>query len=773
MKPSEPRAGGPAEQRYLLDRGDAAQVGGDTRPGGEVSARGGEQRLEGRVVGTVYHDERTRYTVLRVQMAGEAGPTTWVGRSSAVDDGATISAAGEWAYHPTHGRQFAFSRLVAKAPTTLPGIQRRLERYPGLGAEKAERIVAKFGLDTLTILDKQPRRLLEVEGIGQKTLERVLQFHEARNGPVVEVENQLLELDLPTFYAEAIVQRYQDRSLQVLRERPYLLAREVRGIGFLTADKIARALGVDLESDDRIDAGLLHVLEQAENDGHCALPEPVLLQQATRLLELPGERIADGVARLVGSDDLVIDARPGQAAPLCYPRRHHEAELHVAATLVDLAFGTPGRGRWRQIAMPTDLSPGQAAAVAAIADAGLVVLTGGPGTGKSTVTRQIIETALANHSELLLAAPTGRAAKRLSEATGHKATTIHRLLEIQGNTGQFGFDAGNPLPPGLVVIDEASMLDLPLAASLLSALTPEHRLLLVGDADQLPSVGPGNVLRDIVSAADRPDSPIPVVRLTQIFRQAEGSSIVVGAHQILHGRVPQADRGGDGQFYVIHARDAERAHELVIKAVTERIPQAYNLDPRSEIQVLCPMHKGRAGTEAFNQSLQEHHTRGKPELVQNAPGRAQPRVFRVGDRVMQIRNDHERGVFNGDIGVVTSVQAETQTLVVEIDGVPVSYDHKQLGALQLAYAVSIHKSQGSEFPAVVVPLLGEHHVMLRRNLLYTAVTRARKLCVIVGDPRAITQAVHRGDAAHRYTGLSERVLSALRARLGEPDVVLD
>ncbi len=744
MKPSEPRTGDPAEQR-----------------------------LEGKVVSTVYHDERTRYSVLRVQMPGEAGLATWVGRSSAVDDGAQVSAAGDWAYHATHGRQFAFSRLVAKAPTTVPGIQRRLERYPGLGADKAERIVAKFGLDTLSILDKQPRRLLEVEGVGPKTLEKLLAYHEERNGPIVEIENQLLELDLPTFYAEAIVHRYADQSLQMLREHPYRLAREVRGIGFTTADKIARALGVDLESDDRVDAGLIHTLEQAEQDGHCALPQPLLIQKACGILDLAHDRISDGVDRLIASNELVLDDRPGLPAPLCYPPRHYEAELHVAATLVDLALGGGQRPRWRQITMPTDLSEGQAAAVAAIADAGLVVLTGGPGTGKSTVTRQIIETALANGAALLLAAPTGRAAKRLAEATGHRATTIHRLLEIQGNTGQFNFDAGNPLPVGLVVIDEASMLDLPLANSLLSALTPEHRLLLVGDADQLPSVGPGNVLRDVIAAADRPGSPIPVVRLTQIFRQAEGSSIVVGAHQILHGQVPQADRSADGQFYVIQARDAERAHELVIKAVTERIPQAYGLDPRTDIQVLCPMHKGRAGTEAFNIALQAHHTAGRPELVQHLPGRAQPRIFRVGDRVMQIRNDHERSVFNGDIGVVTAVYAETQTLVVEIDGVSVSYDSKQLGALQLAYAVSIHKSQGSEFPAVVVPLLGEHHVMLRRNLLYTAVTRARRLCLIVGDSRALMQAVHRGDAARRYTGLSERLLAALRSQLGETEFIAD
>ncbi len=725
------------------------------------------------MVSTVYHDERTRYSVLRVAMVGEVGLITWVGRSSAVDEGAAVSAAGEWAYHPTHGRQFAFSRLVAKAPTTVPGIQRRLERYPGLGADKAEKIVAKFGLDTLSILDKQPRRLLEVEGVGPKTLEKLLAYHEERNGPIVEIENQLLELDLPTFYAEAIVHRYADRSLQMLREHPYRLAREVRGIGFTTADKIARALGVDLESDERVDAGLIHTLEQAEQDGHCALPEPILIQKATGILDLGPDRIVDGVARLVASDDLVLDERAGLPAPLCYPPRHYEAELHVAATLVDLALGTGHRPRWRTITMPTDLSEGQAAAVMAITDAGLVILTGGPGTGKSTVTRQIIETALANGSELLLAAPTGRAAKRLAEATGQRATTIHRLLEIQGNTGQFGFDAGNPLPPGLVVIDEASMLDLPLAAALLSALTPDHRLLLVGDADQLPSVGPGNVLRDIIAAADRPGSPIPVVRLTQIFRQAEGSSIVVGAHQILHGQVPQADRSNDGQFYVIQARDAERAHELVMKAVTERIPQAYGLDPRTDIQVLCPMHKGRAGTEAFNLALQAHHTRDRPELAQHLPGRAQPRLFRVGDRVMQIRNDHERGVFNGDIGVVSAVYPESQSLVVEIDGTPVSYDSKQLGALQLAYAISIHKAQGSEFPAVVVPLLGEHHVMLRRNLLYTAVTRARRLCLIVGDPRALTQAVHRGDAARRYTGLAERLLAALRSQLGETEFVAD
>lgn len=731
------------------------------------------ERLDGSVLKIVHHNPNTRYTVMRVQVPGEAAPVTWVGRSGGIEEGMQVSAAGEWTHHPTYGKQFNFVRISAKAPTTLPGIQRRLEKYPGVGPDKAEKIIGRFGLDTMKILDSQPRRLLEVEGIGPKTLERIVAHHAERNGPVAEVENQLLELELPTHFADAIVQRFGDAALQTLRQHPYRLAREVRGIGFITADKIARALGVDLESDERIEAGVLHALEQSELDGHCALPLPALVQATERLLELAPARIEAVAVGLVRTGALVLDEREREDGsplpPLCYPPRFYLAEQNVADVLVDIALGSgKGRPRWTAVDPPPGMSAGQLAAIAAIRDAGLVVLTGGPGTGKSTVTRAIIDTALANESEVLLAAPTGRAAKRLAEATGQRATTIHRLLEIQGGTGEFFYNAQNPLPPSLVVIDEASMLDLPLAESLLLSLTPQHRLLLVGDADQLPSVGPGNVLRDIIAAADRPDSPIPVVRLTQIFRQAEGSSIVTSAHAILHGKVPQADRAEGGQFYVVHARDGERAHELVVKAVLERIPKAYGLDPRGEIQVLCPMHRGRAGTESLNAALQEHHTKGAPELVLS--GRTQ-RIFRVGDRVMQTKNDHDRGVFNGDIGLVTHVDPEKQTLVVEIDGDPVPYDFKQLAALQLAYAVSIHKSQGSEFPAVVVPILTEHHVMLRRNLLYTAVTRARRLCVVVGDPRAITQAVHRSDAARRFTGLRERLLARLRERLGERRVV--
>jgi exodeoxyribonuclease V alpha subunit len=374
-------------------------------------------------------------------------------------------------------------------------------------------------------------------------------------------------------------------------------------------------------------------------------------------------------------------------------------------------------------------------------------------------------------SDVLLAAPTGRAAKRLEQTTGHAASTIHRLLEVQPETGRFLHGPGNPLPPGLLVVDESSMLDIRLAQALFDALVPEHRLLLVGDADQLPSVGPGNVLRDVMAAAEDPTSAIGLVRLSEVFRQGEGSSIVTNAHRILHGERPQADpAGGRGEFYVVHAREPERVHDLVVRMATERMPEAYGLDPVHDVQVLCPMHKGRAGTEALNATLQAHHSAGsgagRPPLEYRAGGRVLRR-FVVGDRVMQTKNDYQKGIYNGDVGIVLAVDPQEEAIDVVIDGVKHRYVGKEMLTLQLAYAVSIHKSQGSEFPAVIVPLLAEHHVMLRRNLLYTAITRARSLCVLVGDPRAIDRAVRMVDAARRHTGLGGRLLEAL----ADPDLL--
>jgi exodeoxyribonuclease V alpha subunit len=725
----------------------------------QAETRGAAEQLRGTVERVVYHDERTRWTVLRVAVPGASELVTVVGRTAAPEVGAEAEILGTWSVHPTHGRQFAFERIKVAMPTTIGGIERRLTRYPGVKDVMAARIVARFGLDTLEILEKQPQRLKEVEGIGQRTLEKILDYHKNQVGPLAELENGLLELDLPPHFAKPMFDRYGDDALAVLRTQPYRLAREVRGIGFLTADRMARTLGIATDSPERVDAGMMHALEQAENDGHCGLPIEVLVRKAATALAVPEELVREGGERLVGQGDLVLEYG-SDGAPLCFPARFVAAERSVAESLAALALAE--REPWPLLELREGLSEGQIAAVHAVARHGVVVLTGGPGTGKSTVVREIIELARERGMDLQLCAPTGRAAKRLAEAAGESASTIHRLLEFQPETGRFLWGPGNPLPPALCVVDESSMLDIQLAQALLDAITPEHRLLLVGDADQLPSVGPGNVLHDVMQAASAPDSPIALVRLVEVFRQARGSTIVDNAHRILHGERPVADAAGQGgEFFVVPAKSSEHAHELVVKLATERIPSAYGLDGRIDIQVLTPMHKGRGGTEALNEALQARHTAGAPEIeVAGARGQVLRR-FRVGDRVMQMKNDYGKNVFNGDVGVVASVDAETSELCVDMDGARVVYTGHEALALGLAYAVSIHKSQGSEFPAVVVTLLPEHHVMLRRNLLYTAVTRARRLCVVVGDPRAIEQAVRRTDGTRRHTGLARRLRDAL------------
>lgn len=742
-------------------------------------AAGDLEVLEGVIERTVFHAPESRWTVLRAKVEGEVALVTVVGRSAGIEDGADFSAHGRWTVHPTHGRQFQFEALKLRRPTTTAQIAARLRTYPGIKEVMAERIVKRFGADTLDILDHEPRRLLEVAGLGDKTLASISEHHEQRQGPVAELENRLLELEVSPRLADALHKRYKDQALAMLEHHPYRLAREVYGIGFQTADKIARALGVDLESDERVDAGLVHTLEKAQSDGHCALPPAQLLEDARRILHLPAPLLDAGIDRLVNEGELIPRLRPPGSEPteLYFLRRFDEAEDNLVKSLLELAC-TP-REPWEVGTLPEHLSDGQRRAVEAIAGSGVAILTGGPGTGKSTVVANVIEVAKRAGAALLLAAPTGRAAKRLEQTTGESASTVHRLLEVRPDTGEFTYCANNPLPDGLVVIDESSMLDLELAEALITSLTVRNRLLLVGDADQLPSVGPGNVLRDLIRAAEHgpqhgSSSPIPVVRLDMIFRQQEGSTIIGNAHRVLHGQPlasDEASRGKAGEFFFLRASDAERTHTKIVEMAAERIPSAYGFDRVSEIQVLCPMHKGRAGTENFNRALQRIYTGELEGLDAPGPRGEAGRAFRLGDRVMQIRNDYERNVFNGDIGVVTRIVANAGTLTVSYDGHHATYERRELGALRLAYAISIHKSQGSEFPAVLIPMLTEHHVMLRRNLLYTAITRARRLCVIVGDPRAIDRAVRQADAALRWTGLAERTLALLDARVHMRDGV--
>lgn len=741
--------------------------------------------LEGVVERTVFHAPETRWTVLRAKVESEVALVTLVGRSSGIEDGADFSAHGRWVTHPTHGLQFQFEHLKLRQPTTPAQIVARLKTYPGIKEVMAERIVKRFGPDTLDVLDKQPKRLLEVSGLGQKTLANITAHHEARQGPLVEIENRLLELEVSPRLAEGLHRRYGEQALAMLEHHPYKLAREVYGIGFLTADKIARALGVDPHSEERIDAGIVHALERAENEGHCALPPKQLLNDTRKLLAVSADEIEAGIDRLIEEGELIPRLRPPGSEPseLYFLRRFDEAEENLVESLLELACAA--REPWEVGALPDHLSEGQRRAVEAIAACGVVILTGGPGTGKSTVVANVIAVAKQAGEALLLAAPTGRAAKRLEQATGESARTVHRMLEVRPETREFVYCANNPLPSGLVVIDESSMLDIELAEALITALTPDNRLLLVGDADQLPSVGPGNVLRDLIRAAEQASEPvinlhargtglIPVVRLETIFRQQEGSTIVSNAHRVLHGEELVSDdfkRGSAGEFFWLKTTDPQRTHAKIIEMASERIPDAYGLDRIGEIQVLCPMHKGFTGTEAFNDALQAIYTGDAEGLEAPGPRGEHGRVFRLGDRVMQIRNDYERSVFNGDIGVVIRIEADKDTLTVDFDGVFATYERKDLGALRLAYAISIHKSQGSEFPAVLIPMLGEHYVMLRRNLLYTAMTRARRLCVVVGDPQAIERAIRRADAARRFTGLTERTLAMLDARLGVAEII--
>jgi exodeoxyribonuclease V alpha subunit len=723
-----------------------------------------DEELRGTVERVVYHDARSRYTVLRLVAPGHETLVTAVGRLVAVETGAELTLRGRWDTHPQHGKQFSIVGMTVAVPTTKLGIERRLTRYPGVKAVMASRIVAKFGLETLDIIEQQPRRLLEIDGIGARTLEKIISHHATHSGPMAQLESQLLELDLPVYLATAIFDRYGEDGINVLRKHPYRLAREVRGIGFATADRVARALGIEPDSAERLDAGLVHVLEQAEMDGHCALPIEVLIEQATRNLGAPDYAVRDAGERLVVSGEVVLE-HGNDGTPLAFPVRMLDAENDVAAGLATLARAEVQP--WKVPELPEHLADGQRAAIEALAEHGVMVLTGGPGTGKSTVVAQVLELAELNAVEVMLAAPTGRAAKRLEQTTGHSASTLHRLLEFQPENGGFSHGPADPLPPGLLVVDESSMIDVVLGAALLGALTDAHRLLLVGDADQLPSVGPGNVLRDVMAAAEAPGSPIALVRLTEVFRQDEGSSIVANAHRVLHGQAlaPDPAGGEGGEFFVVACRTAQRVHDLAVRMATERIPAAYGLEGRTDVQVLVPMHKGLAGTENLNRSLQAHFTAGQREWSlggKNAP----KRLFRRTDRVMQTRNDYDKAVFNGDIGEVVDVDADAGTLTVDFDGQRVRYEGREVTSLQLAYALSIHKSQGSEFDAVIVCLLPEHHVMLRRNLLYTAMTRAKKLCVIVGDTRAIDRAIGQASDNQRHTALARRLREALS--LSEP-----
>ncbi|KMS73409.1 ATP-dependent RecD-like DNA helicase [Streptomyces leeuwenhoekii] len=745
-----------------------------------AAAAPGERKLavlEGVLERITYANEENGYTVARVDTGRGAGDLlTVVGALLGAQVGESLRMEGRWGSHPQYGKQFHVENYTTVLPATVQGIRRYLGSglVKGIGPVFADRITQHFGLDTLRIIEEEPERLIEVPGLGPKRTKRIADAWEEQKA-IKEVMLFLQTVEVSTSIAVRIYKKYGDASISVVKNQPYRLAADVWGIGFLTADKIAQSVGIPHDSPERVKAGLQYALSQSADQGNCYLPEERLIADAVKLLQVDTGLVIECLAELAeppedGGDPGVVrekvpgpEGDGGEPVTAVYLVPFHRAELSLAAQLLRLLrTGEDRMPGFREVAWDkaltwlkgrtgADLAPEQEAAVKLALTEKVAVLTGGPGCGKSFTVRSIVELARAKKAKVVLAAPTGRAAKRLSELTGAEASTVHRLLELKPG-GDAAYDRDRPLDADLVVVDEASMLDLLLANKLVKAVPPGAHLLFVGDVDQLPSVGAGEVLRDLLADG----SPIPAVRLTRVFRQAQQSGVVTNAHRINAGQHPVTD--GMKDFFLFVEDDTEEAGRLTVDVAARRIPARFGLDPRRDVQVLAPMHRGPAGAGTLNGLLQQAITPGRPEVPEKRFG---GRVFRVGDKVTQIRNNYEKGkngVFNGTVGVVTSLDPDDQRLTVLTDeDEEVPYEFDELDELAHAYAVTIHRSQGSEYPAVVIPVTTGAWMMLQRNLLYTAVTRAKKLVVLVGSRRAIGQAVRTVSAGRRCTALDFRL----------------
>lgn len=715
--------------------------------------------LAGQVERVTFHSEESGFAVLRVRVRGRRDPVTVVGHVAAISPGEELRASGSWTNDPKHGPQFKAETVTTVAPTSPEGIERFLASglVRGVGPHFAKRLVGAFGTAVFEVIETEPGRLREVAGVGPLRAERIVASWAEQKG-VREIMVFLHSHGVGTSRAVRIFRTYGADAIAVVSEDPYRLARDVRGIGFVTADALARRLGIPEDAMIRVRAGVSHVLAEALDEGHCGLPRETLVPRAAELLARPEAQVAEALELELADRRLVPDEAGGKAC--VFLPALHAAERAVAARIVALATGAPPWRRtdpataipWVEERTGITLSPSQRDAVGAFLGSKVLVLTGGPGVGKTTLVDALLRIVFAESLRIALAAPTGRAARRLSESTRMEAKTIHRLLEIDPSTGRFRRDRDNPLEADLVVVDEVSMVDVLLARALLEAIPPSAALLLVGDSDQLPSVGPGQVLRDLLASG-----AVPAIRLTEVFRQAAASRIVVGAHRIREGHLPDLSNPPGTDLFFFEAKEPEDAARRVVEVVAERIPRRFGLDPRRDVQVLVPVHRGPLGARALNEAL------GKALNPDGAP-----RVSRYGqelapgDRVMQTENDYDREVYNGDLGLVTSVDPVEAELCVSFDGREVTYAFDELDVLQLAWATTIHKAQGSEYPAVVVPLGMTHYAMLERNLLYTAVTRGKRLVVLVGDRRAVAVAAKRSSAGKRVTRLLDLLSAAPR-----------
>ena len=709
--------------------------------------------LAGVVERVTFHNAESGFCVLRIKARGHRDLVTVVGHAATISAGEWATASGEWVNDRTHGQQFKALFIRTSAPTSLDGIEKYLGSgmIRGIGPVYAKKMVRAFGEKVFDVIEAEPDRLREVTGIGPMRAKRITDAW-AEQKIVREIMVFLHSNGVGTARAVRIYRTYGADAVQVMTENPYRLARDIRGIGFKTADAIAMKLGIDRTAMIRVRAGISYALSEAMDDGHCGLPTEELAPLAVGLLEVPKE-LVQAALELELAEGTVIADTVGDI-PCVFLGGLHRAEKVIAERIQRLANGTlpwpyidPEKALpWIEQKTGLSLAQSQVAATRLALLSKVLVITGGPGVGKTTIVNAILRILAAKGVHLLLCAPTGRAAKRMTEATGFEAKTIHRLLEVDPRAGGFKRNEENPLDCDLLVVDETSMVDVLLMQALLKAVPDHAALLIVGDIDQLPSVGPGQVLADVIASR-----AVPVVRLTEVFRQAAQSRIITSAHRINQGSMPDLTKPeGDSDFYFVQADDPEAAVQRIIELVKTRIPQRFGLDAIRDIQVLCPMNRGGVGARSLNIELQAALNPAGDRKVERFGW-----TFAPGDKVMQIENDYDKEVYNGDIGYIDDVDPDAGELTARFDGRAVTYGFGELDTLVPAYAATIHKSQGSEYPAVVIPVMTQHYAMLQRNLLYTGVTRGKRLVVLVGQKKAIAIAVRNVSGRRRWSKLKE------------------
>ncbi|MFC1636449.1 ATP-dependent RecD-like DNA helicase [Planctomycetota bacterium] len=717
------------------------------------------EHVSGLVERVTFHSDESGFCVLRVKVRGHRDHTTVVGTLPQVQAGEWLEAEGRWTIDRDYGQQFKAEILRTAAPNTLEGMEKYLGSglIKGIGPVFAERLVKHFKQDVLNIIEAKPQKLLEVDGIGPIRHSKITTAW-AEQRMVREIMVFLHSHGVSTSRAFRIYKTYGDKAIETVVENPYCLARDIRGIGFKSADKIAESLGIAKESDLRARAGIEYVLQTLTDDGHCGYPREDLVKGAVKILEI-SDAICDLAIDYLLEEGRVVQYERDNDSNLIYLVALDRAEENLAAHLAELCkaphpcpdIKVEKAIQWVEQKVRLQLAAEQREAIRIAVQSKVMVITGGPGVGKTTVVNSIVKIMRAKKLQVVLAAPTGRAAKRMMETTGLEAKTIHRLLEFDPATGAFKHNADKPLKGDVFIIDETSMMDLLLAYQLIRAIPNHAALILVGDVDQLPSVGPGCVLRDIIES-----ELIPVCRLTEVFRQAAQSAIITNAHKVNRGQIPVFPQGkvespDETDFYFVHADEPEKAVSLVIDLTCKAIPDRFGFDRFDDIQVLSPMQRGLLGCRNLNAVLQENLNPEGPSVQRYGW------TFRIGDKVMQTVNDYEKDVFNGDIGRIESLDPVDQEIIIQFDGRRVTYEFNELDELILSYAVTVHKSQGTEYPVVVIPIHTQHYALLQRNLLYTAITRGRKLVVLVGTQKAVAIAVKRMDSRRRVTLLKERL----------------